>query len=76
MGAAKTADALKSIYASDASTEMRREIINAFFLQQNAATLVELVRAEKDATLKREIVQRLSMMKSKEATDYLLELLK
>jgi len=35
-----------------------------------------MARAEKDPAMKREIVSRLSNMRSKEATDYLLELLK
>jgi len=38
--------------------------------------LVDLARAEKNFELKREIVSKLSLMKSKDATDYLLELLK
>ena len=76
MGAAKTGDALRSMYASDAGADVRKEIINALFLQQNGTALVELARAEKDAALKKEIVSKLSLMKSKAGTDYLLELLK
>jgi tetratricopeptide (TPR) repeat protein len=75
-GAAKTGDALRSMYGSEAGADVRKEIINALFLQHNAATLVDLARAEKDAALKKEIVTKLSLMKSKEATDYLLEVLK
>jgi HEAT repeat protein len=76
IGAGKTADALRSMYGAEAGAEVRKEIVNALFLQQNAATLVDLARAEKDAALKKEIVTKLSLMKSKEATDYFLELLK
>ena len=76
MSTDKTSDALKAIYAADGSTEVRRDIINSIATHGRAATLVELARAEKDPALKREIVQKLSNMKSKEATDYLLELLK
>ena len=76
MGASKTGDALRSMYGSDTGADVRKEIINALFIQQNAAALVALARAEKDTVMKREIVQRLSIMKSKEASEYLLELLK
>jgi tetratricopeptide (TPR) repeat protein len=76
VGGGKTGDALRSIYGSETGADVRREIINALFLQQNAATLVDLARVEKDAALKKEIVTKLSLMKSKEATDYFLELLK
>jgi tetratricopeptide (TPR) repeat protein len=72
----RTGDALKSMYGSEAGADVRREIINALFLQQNAATLIDLARVEKDAAVKKEIVAKLSLMKSKEATDYFLELLK
>jgi len=71
-----TTDALTSIYASDQSADVRKAVINALFLQNNATALVTLARAEKNPDLKKEIVAKLSVMKSKEATDYLLELLK
>jgi tetratricopeptide (TPR) repeat protein len=71
-----TTEALTSIYASDASLDVRKSVVNALFLQNNAASLVTLARAEKNVDMKKEIVQKLSLMKSKEATDYLLELLK
>jgi hypothetical protein len=73
---AKTGEALRSIYGADTTTEMRREVLNALSRRDSAAMLVELARIEKDPTLKKEIVERLSNIKSKEATDYLLELLK
>jgi HEAT repeat protein len=76
MGSNKTADAIKAIYLSDATPEIRKEAINALFLQNNAKMLVELARAEKDVQLKKEIVAKLSIMHSKDATDYLMELLK
>jgi TolA-binding protein len=69
-------DALVSIYKSDIQLENRRAVINALFIQHNARALVELARAEKDASLKKDIVSRLSVMKTPEATDYMLELLK
>jgi len=77
MGSAKTGDAIKAIYQSDASPEIRKEAINALFLQNNGHALVELARAEKDPQMKKEIVSKMSVMsKNKEVTDYLLELLK
>src|SRR5689334_22870184 len=71
-----TSDALTAIYASDSSPDVRKAVVNALFLQNNATALVTLARAEKNAEMKKEIVAKLSVMKSKEATDYLLELLK
>ena len=71
-----TTETLTGIYGSDQSPDVRKAVINALFLQNNAAALVTLARAEKNPEMKKEIVQKLSVMKSKEATDYLLELLK
>jgi HEAT repeat protein len=77
MGSSKTGEAIKAIYLSDASPEIRREAINALFLQNNGRLLVDLARAEKDPAMKKEIVSKMSVMHgSKEVTDYLLELLK
>ena len=71
-----SSEALVSIYKSDIQMETRRAVINALFIQHNAKALVDLARPEKDPSLKKEIVSKLSLMKSPEATDYMLELLK
>jgi HEAT repeat protein len=76
MGSAKTSETLRSIYTGDTNPEVRTAVIEALFIQQNATALVALARAEKDPAMKRRIVERLSIMKSKEASDYMLELLK
>ena len=75
MRSAGTAETLASIYGSDASSDVRKAVVNALFLQNNAKALVDLARAEKNPEMKKEIVSKLSIMKSKEATDYLMELL-
>src|SRR3954467_15036813 len=71
-----TTETLTGIYASDPSVDVKKAVINALFLQGNASGLVSLARAEKNVELKKDIVSKLSNMKSKEATDYLMELLK
>jgi tetratricopeptide (TPR) repeat protein len=73
---AGTAETLASIYGSDASSDVRKAVVNALFLQNSAKTLVDLARTEKNPDMKKEIVSKLSIMKSKDATDYLMELLK
>ena len=65
-----------SIYGSDQTVEVRKAVVNALFIQNNASALVTLARGEKNIEMKKDIVQKLSNMKSKEATDYLMELLK
>jgi HEAT repeat protein len=76
MNKPETAAALVSIYGSDASVDIRKAVVGALFVQGNGSALVTLARGEQNPELKRDIVSKLSTMKSKEATDYLLELLK
>jgi len=75
-GGPKSAAMLKQMYGTEKDRDIKRTILNAFFIQGNAATLVEIARAEQDPGLKREAVQKLSLMQSKEAADYMMELLK
>jgi HEAT repeat protein len=75
MGKSKTGAALASLYAQETNPENKKAIINALFVQGNAAALVEVARKESDLNLKKAIVNQLSMMHSKEATDYLMEIL-
>ena len=76
MGSKGTGDTLVEIYSADKDLNVRKAVIQALFLQNNATALVTLARKEGDMAMKKEIVQRLSNMNSKEATDYMLELLK
>lgn len=75
MGGQKTGEALVSIYNSDKDPEIRRAAIQGLFLQGNAKALVELARKETDPAMKKYIVNQLSVMGSREATEYLMELI-
>ena len=76
-GRTEAAEALRSIYQADSSVETKKVVINALSINpQNAAVLVALAKAEKNPELKTEIVRRLSTMRSQEARDYMVELLK
>lgn len=74
-GRQKTADMLASLYSTEQSPEIKKEIVNSLFMQGSAKLLIDLARKETDPALKKDLVQKLSLMKSKEATDYMLELL-
>jgi hypothetical protein len=70
-----TSETLAAMYPGESDKAIKSEIIQALSRQDAAKQLVALIRAEKDPELKKEGVQRLGRMKSKEATDYLLELI-
>ena len=66
---------LKSMYWSEKDREVRRAVLNALFVQGDAGPLIDIARRETDPEMRREVVSRLSVMGSKEATDFMLELL-
>jgi HEAT repeat protein len=70
-----SAKALQGLYAKETDRGAKEEILNAFFLQGNAGAIVAIARNEKDQELKKTAVSKLSLMHSKEATDYLMEIL-
>jgi HEAT repeat protein len=76
MGNNGTPDVLVSIYKSDNNRDVRKEVLKALFLQQNGKALVDLARSEKDPEMKAEIVKQMSLVHSKEVTDYMMEVLK
>lgn len=75
MNASATGSVLADLYAANADQETRKKVLTALFVQGNAKLMVELARKETNADLRRAAVQHLSHMRSKEATDFLLELL-
>ncbi|HZS56463.1 MAG TPA: HEAT repeat domain-containing protein [Bryobacteraceae bacterium] len=76
MGRRGNGEVLVSIYQSDQNPDIRHAVLNSLFLQQNGKALVDLARSEKDPKWKQEIVQKMSLVHSKEVTDYMMEVLK
>jgi HEAT repeat protein len=72
----ESAPTLKTIYATDKDPQVKRAVLNAFFVQGNAKALIEVAKQEQNAELKKDAIQKLSIMGSKEATEYFMELLK
>ena len=72
----RSQDVLGELYRVETDPEVKKEVLNAFFLQGNSTKLVEVAKTEKDQALKKEAVHWLSLMNSKEARAYMLELLK
>lgn len=66
---------LQSLYSKETDRGVKEEILNAYFIGGDAKDLVAAARAEKDPELKKKAVEKLSLMGSKEANEYLMELL-
>lgn len=71
-----TAEGLLEIYKEPGADSATKEaVVDALFTQGNADALVQLARAESDPAMKKSLVQKLSVMGSPAAKDYLIELL-
>ena len=70
------ADVLAQLYGSASDAKGKREVVDGLAGRNDAKALVELARKESDPEIKKFIVSRLAGMKAKEATDYMMELLK
>jgi len=76
MRSTQALDGLVALYSTEQDMAVKKKIVEAIWMQQNAKALVDVARKETNAEMKRDIVQKLTMMKSKDATEYLMELLK
>jgi HEAT repeat protein len=74
-GGSQVAPVLVAMYGKSSDPETRKAVIHALFVSNDSHDLVELARNEKDPGMRKMIVQQLSVMNSKEATDYMLEIL-
>ena len=70
----KTAPTLLNLYATGDAT-VKDAVIDGLFVQGNAKALIQLARNEKDRKLKKEILQKLSVMNNDDAVAYMLEIL-
>lgn len=70
----KTGPALLGFYASG-DARVKDAVIDALFIQGNAKALIQLARGESNRQLKKEILQKLSVMNNDDAVAYMLEIL-
>ena len=66
---------LKKLYGEFTDPEDKKKVANALMVQDDAKTLIELFRAEKDPELKKAILRQITVMDSPEVEHLLKELL-
>ena len=74
-GGAADKKLLSDIYSVSSDRDMKGRVVDALFIQGDARALVDMARKETDPAMRKRIVDRLSRMKSKDATEYLMELI-
>ena len=72
---AKTAPLLLSLYANESNIDVKEAVIRGLFLQGNARALIDLSKKETNKQLRREALQKLSLMNDDEALQYMLQIL-
>ena len=66
---------LVQIASSDPNHDLRRAAMEALFIRGDAHDLVAIAKSTNDVDTRKRAVEKLSLMDSKEARDYMLELL-
>jgi hypothetical protein len=74
-GGDEAGSSLVTIYNSNTDFETRKEVANALFLHGAGKELVGLARKETNPQMKRELIQKMSLMSSPEISDYMMEIL-
>ncbi len=76
LGVSGGKEPLTQLYATESSAKVKKEILHGLFIGGGAKELVQVARAEKDIAMKKEAVRWLSLMNSKESSEYMMEILK
>ncbi len=66
---------LITIYNANNDLETKKEVVNALFLHGAGKDMVALARKETNPQMKRELIQKMSLMSSPEITEYMMEIL-
>jgi hypothetical protein len=74
-GGGEGAATLITIYNANNDFETKKEVVNALFLHGAGKELVTLARKETNPQMKRELIQKMSLMSSPEITEYMMEIL-
>ena len=75
IGGADDKKVLSDVYAASKDRDVKLSVVDSLYAQGDANSLIGLARKETDPAMRKRIVERLSRMKSKEATDYMLEII-
>ncbi len=75
VGGSESLTALTNIYNSHSDVPTKKLVIHALFLHGAAKQMVALARKETNPELKKEWLQKLSLMSSPEITEYMMEIL-
>ena len=75
LGGAEDRKLLSEIYTVSKDQDVKLRVVGALYVAGDAKALVDMARRETDPEMRKRIVERLSRMKAKEATDYMLEII-
>jgi HEAT repeat protein len=68
--------ALLALYRAETDRELKEGVLESLFINDAVKELIEIARAETDPELRKRAVEKISIMGSKEAKDFLMEILR
>lgn len=75
VGGEESLNTLTRLYGTQTDPALKKKVINALFLHGAGKEMVALARKETNPEMKRELIQKMSLMNSPEITDYMMEIL-
>lgn len=75
VGGDESLTTLTRLYGTQTDPAIKKKVINALFLHGAGKEMVALARKETDPQVKRELIQKMSIMNSPEITEYMMEIL-
>jgi HEAT repeat protein len=75
VGGEESLTTLTRLYGTQTDPAVKKKVINALFLHGAGKEMVALAKKETNPEMKRELIQKMSLMNSPEITDYMMEIL-
>lgn len=75
VGGKETSATLLEIYRNETNREMKEAALEGLFVDDDAKDLIALAKSETNPQMRRQIIEKLAVMDSREAKEYMLEIL-
>jgi hypothetical protein len=75
VGGDESLTTLTRLYGTQTDLSLKKKVINALFLHGAGKEMVVLAKKETNPEMKRELIQKMSLMNSPEITEYMMEIL-
>jgi HEAT repeat protein len=75
VGGEESLSALTRLYGTQTDVSVKKKVVNALFLHGAGKEMVAMAKKETNPEMKKELIQKMSLMNSPEITEYMMEIL-